>query len=651
MVLVHNTSERIKADIAQLVGREYAIGGAYEGASQFDKSVALWQPPLQSADADILPSKNVLDARVRDMQRNDGYAQAGVQLHRDHIVGSMYMLNSRPDTTVLGLDDTWATEFQQEVEAKFMLAGESIKNWFDSSRINTFTGLVRLAVGVFTQGGEVLALADWIRETDRPFKSAIQMVDIDRLSTPYDRQGTDSRVRAGVQTDARGKPLGYHIRDAHPQDYMMGSRWQDTMTWSYVKSETPWGRPQALHIKEQFRVDQTRGVADMVAGLKETRIAKKFRDITLQQAVIAAMFAASIESDLPTEAVFGQMGAGNLAPGDAAAAYAGQYLSAVSDYAGSSKNMKIDGVRIPHFFPGTRLSIKQVGDPAGVGQDFEASLLRHVAACLGVSYEELSKDFSKTNYSSARAGMLGTWRFMQARKKIVADRFANFIYWLWLEEQINTGGITSLPANAPNFYDPLMREAYGAADWIGAARGQIDELKETQAAVLRIKFGLGTHEDELARLGKDWRKVYAQLERERIDREARGIVLADGSAGSGAADPASNDPASNDGSSGDAPQKTATAVNVSLDVTGMAEVIAEATGATVAGQRDMLAAVTALAERREEPPVFNIQVEPRVDVAVKSRNGKSTTHVRAYDEKGRILQTETIPEDDDEDDS
>jgi lambda family phage portal protein len=297
------------------------------------------------------------------------------------------------------------------------------------------------------------------------------------------------------------------------------------MTWKYVKARKPWGRPQVMHIIEQQRVAQSRGIAEIVAGLKETRIAKKFRDLTLQQAAVAAMYSASIESDLPTEAVFQQMGAGNMPPGAAAAQYAADYLGAISQYAGRSRNMMIDGVRIPHFFPGTRLQIRQVGAPSGVGQEFEQSVLRYIAAILGVSYEELSRDFTKTNYSSARAAMVQTWRFMQSRKKIVADRMANFVFLLWLEEMFNIGGIDSLPRNAPNFYDPLMREAYGSATWIGAARGQIDELKETQAAVLRIKYGLSTHEDELSKLGKDWRKVYAQLEREKKEREKRGIEL------------------------------------------------------------------------------------------------------------------------------
>ncbi len=534
-VITHQSNRssfaEIAADVDRLVGdgvsRDLMIGGAYEGASQFDRSLALWNPPLLSADAEILPEKGTLDARVRDMRRNDGYVQTGQVLHRDHIVGSMYLLNSTPNVKALGLDETWAEEFQEEVEAKFMLAAESEDCWFDAARKKTLTGMVRLAVGVYATGGEALATAEWLRETNRPFKTAVQFVDCDRLSTPYDKMNADERVRGGIRQNRYGAPLGYYIRDAHQTDV---DRWQDAMEWTYVPARKPWGRQQVFHALEEMRIDQSRGVADMVAGLKETRIAKKFRDITLQQAVVSAMYAASIESDLPSEAVFAQMGAGNVAPGAAAAQYAGDYLAAIAQYAGSSKHMQIDGVRIPHFFPGTRLQVRQVGAPGGVGQDFEQSLLRYISAILGVSYEELSHDFSKTNYSSARAGMLGTWKFMQSRKKVVADRFANFVYLLWLEEQFNAGTIESLPRNAPNFYDPLMKEAYGAATWIGAARGQIDEVKETQAAVLRIKYGLSTREDELARLGKDWRKVFAQLEREQKDAEKRKLVFVEDNA-------------------------------------------------------------------------------------------------------------------------
>ena len=38
--------------------------------------------------------------------------------------------------------------------------------------------------------------------------------------------------------------------------------------------------------------------------------------------------------------------------------------------------------------------------------------------------------------------------------------------------------------------------------------------KETQAAILRIKMRLSTYEEEIGRMGKDWRPVFQQIARE-----------------------------------------------------------------------------------------------------------------------------------------
>jgi capsid protein len=53
-----------------------------------------------------------------------------------------------------------------------------------------------------------------------------------------------------------------------------------------VPARKPWGRLQMIHILEQQRPDQTRGISEMVATLKELRITKRFRDIVLQNAVV-----------------------------------------------------------------------------------------------------------------------------------------------------------------------------------------------------------------------------------------------------------------------------------------------------------------------------------------------------------------------------
>lgn len=507
-------------DTLDLLGPEpvrASFGGAYDGASRFDRELALWAPPLRSADQDILPEKRIVDARVRDTLRNDAYVAGGANIRKDNIVGSTFLLNARPEYKVLGLDEKWAEEFQEEVETKFTLWAESPNNWPDAARMNTLTGLVRLAVGIDTMAGEVLASVEWLRDQPRPCNTAIQMIDVDRLSNPFGESDTPTR-RGGVERNRYGAPVGYHIRKGHPADWTDPSSYE----WKYVPARKPWGRVQVIHIMEQFRADQTRGISEMVSALKELRITKRFRDIVLQNAVVNATYAASIESDLPSDAVFESLGAkGGAAAG--AVEFATSYLSAIAEYTGGAKNLHIDGVKIPHLFPGTKLQLRPAGQGGPLGTDFEQSLLRYIAAILGVSYEQLSRDYSKTNYSSARAAMNETWKAMQSRKRNVADRFATTIYALWLEEQINKGGITSLPRNAPSWYEVLNAEAYSACEWIGASRGQIDELKETQAAVLRLKYHLSTYEDEMARLGKDWRKNFTQRSREKRAMEEYGL--------------------------------------------------------------------------------------------------------------------------------
>ena len=277
----------------------------------------------------------------------------------------------------------------------------------------------------------------------------------------------------------------------------------DAADFEYIPVRKPWGRLQVIHLKDQLRP------ATMSAT--EIKITKKFRELVLQQAVVQAMFAASIESDLPPAEAFAALGAGReLDFGKAIAEYGTKYLAAINHYVGK-RGIRVDNVKIPHFFPRSRMNFKNVGAPGGIGMEFEQSLLRYIAALLGVSYEQLSKDFSKTNYSSARAGFNESWKAMQSKKKLFADRLATIIFMLWFEEQMNAGNLETMKfSKLPNYYDGLNAEAYTAAEWIGASRGQIDELKETQASVLKIKFGLSTHEKELAKLGEDWRKVYRQ---------------------------------------------------------------------------------------------------------------------------------------------
>lgn len=499
-----------------------AFGGAIEGAERNTRETARWSPSMRSPDQTINGVKPMADARGRDMTQNDGYAAGAESLHKDNIVGAQYRLNAQPNWRVLGASQEWAEEFQIVVENRFHTIAESEDCWFDASRKNTFTGLIRMAVGGFVFTGEVLATAEWIRDMRRPCRTAIQLISPDRLSNP-DGVADDRFLRRGIKKDFNGRPISYFFRMAHPSEvYDLNS-----MIWREVPAEKPWGRKQVIHIIDQRLPDQSRGVADMVAVLKQMRMTKHFQEITLQNAVINASYAAAIESELPSSEVFATLGANGTTPIAGLDEYLKFYMGALSSYLDGSKTIAMDGAKIPHLFPGTKLNLKPVGTPGGVGSEFEESLLRHTAAGLGVSYEQFSRDYTKTNYSSARASMNETWKFMQSRKKAVADRTATNVYSLYLEEDIANGNIPLPKGKNRNwFYEPLVKDALCSCSWIGASRGQIDESKETDAALARIAGGLSTYEKECARLGEDFRAIFEQRAREEGMLKKYGLVFA-----------------------------------------------------------------------------------------------------------------------------
>lgn len=512
---------RLKAEVTSLtpVVQPSAAGGM-EGAERTHRATVMWNPDMGSPDRIINRAKPLADARVRDVARNDGYVQAGVNIRKDGIVGAEYRLNADPVWKVIpGGSEDWAAEFQEVVENRFRLAMESDSKWIDQQGVLTFTGLIRLGVGVFVYSGEVLATAEWVKETARPFKTAIQVVSPDRLSNPHNQMDT-ATLRRGVERNARGRPVAYHIRNSHPHEVWGGGEW----TWRRVPAATGWGRQQCIHIFDRADADQSRGIAEMVSVLKETKMARQFQDIVLQNAIVSATYAAAIESEIPQEAMVQMMGAG--ASDDAVNSAIANYLGGLTTYLQGANNIKLDGVMIPHLYPGTKLNVRPVGNPGGIGTDFQASLLRYVAAGLGVSYEELSRDYSKVNYSSGKLAGANIEKSQNVKKRIAADGLAHAIYSLWLEEEINAGNVP-FPAgqSAAVFYRPLMKEAFTQARWIGAGRGQVDEMKETQAAIMRIKSGLSTYEIELSRLGHDFRDIFAQRAREEKIIGAHGLAF------------------------------------------------------------------------------------------------------------------------------
>jgi len=189
------------------------------------------------------------------------------------------------------------------------------------------------------------------------------------------------------------------------------------------------------------------------------------------------------------------------------------YIAARSDW-----KVRLQGGAIIPVFPGDKVSAFTPSRPnSGYGQ-FVENVLRHIGTGLNIPFELLMKDFSKTNYSSARAALMEAWRYFMGRRQWLATYWARPVYELWLEEAINKGLI-----EAPNFYG--NKALWTRCKWIGPGRGWIDPVKEAKASQLRLETGLSTLEDECATQGLDWEEVLEQRAREQSKMRELGLSI------------------------------------------------------------------------------------------------------------------------------
>ena len=153
----------------------------------------------------------------------------------------------------------------------------------------------------------------------------------------------------------------------------------------------------------------------------------------------------------------------------------------------------------------TEVQFPQSMRPNAGFDPFVLSILRQVGVALELPFEVLVKHFT-SSYSAARAALLEAWKFYNNRRSFLAQTFCQPIYEAWMDEAVLSKRIV-----APGYFtSPLMRRAYLSADWIGDAPGQIDPLKEVQAANARVEMGVSNlHNETMALTGRNWTDIHA----------------------------------------------------------------------------------------------------------------------------------------------
>ena len=185
---------------------------------------------------------------------------------------------------------------------------------------------------------------------------------------------------------------------------------------------------------------------------------------------------------------------------------------------------KSEGKRIEEFENGMIRYLgpneeAQVVNPQRPGPTFDSfteKILRFIGAGLGMPYELIIKDFSKTNYSSARAALNEAWKFLKCHQRWLSEKICQPVWELVAEEAFLRSYVT-----APNFYQKKI--FYNRARWIPPSRGYVDPEKEINASITAMDHGLSTLSDECAANGKDWQDVLRQQKKEEDFRSKIGL--------------------------------------------------------------------------------------------------------------------------------
>jgi capsid protein len=192
-----------------------AMAGGFVGASYTRRSLKNWFVTPASADEDTVHDLETLRARSRDMVRNALLATGAVNTVVMNVVGTGLSLLPRPDWEALRMTEEQADEWTAQVEREFRTWAESAE--CDVTRTQNFYGLQSLVFRSALESGDAFVLLPMIESRTNPYALRVQVVEADRVESPLGRkENAGNKVVAGVEMDANGAPVAYHVLRHHP---------------------------------------------------------------------------------------------------------------------------------------------------------------------------------------------------------------------------------------------------------------------------------------------------------------------------------------------------------------------------------------------------------------------------------------------------
>lgn len=436
--------EFARAQLARIAAMQKRSG--YEGAKIGGRIT--WGAGNGSANAEAGSSLPRLRARSRDLVRNNPYAGKAISSLAGSAIGTGFM--AKLPKQVLPYWKSW-TEYA------------------DADGQLDYYGLQSLIARTVFESGECLVRQRLrLPEDGLEIPLQLQVLEPDYLDDT--RQGETAGggwIWGGIEFNALGQRVAYWLYPEHPGE--VASFRKKSFESKRVPAE------YVQHIYEKQRPGQARGVPRLATSMLRLRDLDDYEEAELVRKGYEACFAAF---------VIGKDGTRTL----------GQ--SAVDPKSGQRVETLSAGM-ITYLDDAQDVRFGQPSPIGGYGE-YTGAHLHAIAAGVGITYEQMTGDLSRVNFSSARVGLIEFRRLIEV--------------WQWLTfvpmhgtRTVRAWEQAARVAGKVRGRDPLQIE------WTPPKWDYVDPTKEVAASRDEIAGGLASLSEKLRARGFDPEAVFAEI--------------------------------------------------------------------------------------------------------------------------------------------
>lgn len=445
-----------------------------------------WITGSTSADAEIKNSLGKLRDRSRQLVRDNPHAANAVRVIRLNVVGSGMKLQAQ----VMNARGTKrATSVNAMIE-------RSWDHWCrvgncELSGRHSFRDLEYLIAGAIPTSGEIFFRIHRKAVGKSKVKLSLEPIEGDQLDENYAGKvlSPDNEWRMGIEMTPEQRPVRYALYNRHPGDqWVTGNKTHAQTRHKLVPAD------DIIHLTGPLdRPLQSRGVPWFASVMSDLHQLSGYDEAATIRARSAASVMGFITSD------------------------AGE-ISEYDDVEGEQRITEFEPGKFHYLNSNEGITVPDLGSPDQQYDMFTRAKTRRFAAGMGISYQSCSKDFSETNYSSARLSLLEDRDHYKKMQQYMIEHFHLRVFREWLDLAVLGGELKLADYEVrPERYDSPMFMCRGYA-WV-------DPLKEANAYALMEDRGYMTKAQICSQLGTDLEDNLQQISRERKMAEDLGVAL------------------------------------------------------------------------------------------------------------------------------